>query len=699
MPVRRGLQPDQPVQYIRGVGPVRAQALRELGIQNLHDLLHHFPFRYEQQLGFVPLSELKPDTTVTVRGTIQRIGGRYPGMIIQIFDGEQEGRLRWFQRKHAPRDLGEGVTVEATGKVQLFNELPEIVQPVVRVLADNAPEATGKPELVGVYPATQQIKSATLRRVIIDLLDQPNLPLGDALPPELLRRQGLGPRAAAIKTLHKPQRLDDVEPARRRLAFEELFLLQLALLLRRQQRRGDHRGRVLHLTDEIDRRIRARFPFELTDAQRTVINEITRDLASGQPMTRLLQGDVGSGKTVVALYACLLAVAHGLQAAVMAPTEILAQQHHTKLEQYLAGSRVRRALLRGKQSPSRRRALLDRIRVAEIDLVVGTQALIQDDVLFHKLALVVVDEQHKFGVQQRALLRTKGPRPHALVMTATPIPRTLSMTVFGDLDVSALRGAPPGRGRVTTRLLRGGDFLRQMERLRPKLLEHEQAYVVCPQIDVAEESDNPRRGITAETAAALKTCEKLRNGPWRDVPIGLLHGRLKPDEKAEILAQFKSGALRALVSTTVVEVGVDVPNATLMIIEHAERFGVAQLHQLRGRIGRGTRDGTCLLIARTRNEESLARLNVLCETTDGFRIAEADLAQRGPGELLGTRQHGLPELHAANLGTDAELLLQARDAAAELLARDPALRAREHQALRARLYETYKDRLNLLDAG
>jgi ATP-dependent DNA helicase RecG len=444
-------------------------------------------------------------------------------------------------------------------------------------------------------------------------------------------------------------------------------------------------------------------------------------------MTRLLQGDVGSGKTVVALYASLVAIANGSQAAIMAPTEILAQQHFNKIEKYLAGSRVKFALLRGKQTKKHRAEVLASIESGETSLVVGTQALIQQDIAFADLAMVTVDEQHKFGVLQRAAFRTKGPMPHYLVMTATPIPRTLSMTVFGDLDVSVIKHGPPGRGKVITRITPAGKWSAVAKYVRERLERGEQAFVVCPVIgkDESDEAterrsdegrgNEPRhtkpsrdrkgavvqskRGPAAKLASAKETYEKLTAGPWRGLSVALLHGSMRPADKQAVMDDFVSGKTHALVATTVVEVGVDVANATIMVVEHAERYGLSQLHQLRGRIGRGGKDGLCVLIVHTRTGKALERLDVMANTTDGFKIAEADLSQRGPGELLGTRQHGLPELRVGDIISDFALLDQARADAFEIVAKDPQLRAPQHARMIPALKRMFGDKLALIDAA
>ena len=704
------LELDSPLQLLKGVGPARAEAFAELGVRTVADLLCYFPFRYEQELGHVEIAALRPGAIATIRGTITRVGGRYPGFTATVHDGTAAVKLRWFQRRQGGLGIYVGADVEATGPVEPYDDSLQIVQPSVRVIASAlkpAAEPRGARQ-APVYRATEQLPSATIRRIIEQLLNGGVPELPDALPVVLRRRHRLPSRTDAAREVHFPSGDAALAAARRRLAYEELFLLELAMALRRRKIKSLRSAALLLATPEIDRRIRARFPFALTPSQEAAIREIAADLGRGQPMTRLLQGDVGSGKTVVALYAGLIAVANKYQAALMSPTELLAQQHLRTIERFLHGSRVRTMLLAGAAGRSDRKARLSRIEAGEVDLVVGTQALIQHDVRFSKLGLVVVDEQHKFGVLQRATIRTKGLAPHYLVMTATPIPRTLAMTVFGDLDVSLLKESPPGRGVTHTRIITPGTTERLYAELRERLLRREeQAYVVCPMVNGASESgeEGAPPAAAGELAgagaplAAVEVFERLRNGPWQGVEIGLLHGAMTSAEKDAVIRSFASGRLRGLVSTTAVEVGVDVPGATIMVVESAERFGLSQLHQLRGRVGRGPRDADCFLLCRTRAASAAARLRVLTETRDGFRIAEADLRLRGPGELLGTRQHGLPELQVSDLSRDFELLELARADAFALIEIDPELRRPEHQLLRPALERMFGGKLALFDAA
>ncbi|MFH1746472.1 MAG: ATP-dependent DNA helicase RecG [Planctomycetota bacterium] len=713
------LRDDSPVQYIRGIGPARARWFDEAGLRTVGDLLYYFPFRHEVDSGEIEIADLRPGMKATIRGEVSQVRGRRgPSFTAKIYDGTETCVLRWFRQPFSARQLYPGALVIASGSVQHYNDRLEMVQPRVQVYPPDAvvfPQNRGT-RRVGIYRGAGRLKSEQIRRAVQVVLEQPHLPVEEFLPEDLLRKYDLPDRPSAVRQMHVPKDDAELQRARQRLAYEEFLLLELAMAIRRRKTIMLQKGQKLHVTPEVDKRIRARFPFKLTASQNEVIREITDDLESGRPMTRLLQGDVGCGKTVVALYACLAAIANGRQAALMAPTEILAQQHFGNIERYLQASRVRYVLLRGKLAARERAEILASIENGAIDLVIGTHALIQKDVVFARLALVVVDEQHKFGVMQRATFRTKGPLPHYLVMTATPIPRTLSMTVFGDLDVSIIRHSPPGRGRVTTKVVTTAQWKTVMNYVRQQLEQGSQAYVVCPQIGPADDSTPPvgsgadaSPDITGKKQAAIsarQVYQRLTKGPWRDLNVGLLYGSMNSAEKDRVIAAFAAGELHALVATTVVEVGVDVPNATIMVVENAERFGRSQLHQLRGRVGRGHQDSICVLIARgagrraaSESNKAAQRLAVMTETTDGFRIAEADLRQRGPGELFGTRQHGLPELRVGNLIDDFDLLERARADAFEIIRQDPSLEHPEHQALIPALKRMFGGKLALIDAA
>ncbi len=752
---------DDPVQFVKGVGPARARHFARLGVHTVGDLLEYFPFRHEAAAAETTIEKLRPGTTATIRGEIIDVRRRRGGLTAEIHDGTDACQLRWFNISYNTRDVRLGAMVSATGRVQEYDYCLEIVQPRIEVVTEAAVSTAAKspPRRVGVYRGNDDLKSTAISRVVQNLLNQSPLPVDEIVPAELVRKHELPSRESAIRQMHSPDGDRQLEQARARLAYEEFLLMELAIALRRDKLLSLEKGQKLHVTPEVDRRIRARFPFRLTASQDKVVREIVHDLESGRPMTRLLQGDVGSGKTVVALYACLAAIANGFQAAIMAPTEILAGQHFANVERYLRDSRVRFTLFRGGQGKKQRATALAKIESGEIDLVIGTHALIQKDVTFNKLAVVVVDEQHKFGVVQRAEFRTKGPMPHYLVMTATPIPRTLSMTVFGDLDVSIIKHAPPGRGKIVTKLVKRSQWETVMKYVRGRLEAGEQAYVVCPLIGEKQESTKPRsperngtsrdtsperkradrssaaatrwptasaggeanpdvkngagsasrnaRGNRESLTSAKEAFRKLTTGPWKGLSVGLLHGSLKSAEKQSTIEAFGSGKLHALVATTVVEVGIDVANATIMIVENADRFGLSQLHQLRGRVGRGSKESLCVLVSHKREQRGASagaskageRLAAMTRTTDGFKIAETDLRQRGPGELLGTRQHGLPELRFGDIVNDFALLDRARADAFEIIRKDPRLEQPQHKRMIPALRRMFGDKLALIDAA
>ncbi|NLM20601.1 MAG: ATP-dependent DNA helicase RecG [Peptococcaceae bacterium] len=632
---------SQSLQYVKGVGPQRFKQFANIGINTVEDLFKYFPRRYEIRRTR-KIEELKDNELATVVGTVvgsQISKGKIKVVKLNIAQEHKNIHAIWFNQIYIPKQFPPGTIVSVTGKVQWKNKIPELLA------TDIVKGSTEGPleEIVPVYPESGRLKSKTIRTIVKNILPQ-----AEKYYPEILPENGnqLMPRPQAYQEIHFPSSPEALKKARGRLVIEEILFLQLALaLLRSPEKQAP--GLVLDGGSELVNRFFSALPFQLTKAQTRVIKEIFRDMAnSRKAMTRLVQGDVGSGKTVVAMAAILKAVGSGYQAAMMAPTEVLAQQHYKALDKAFSPLGLKVVLLAGGQGKSERATILDQILSGQAQVAVGTQALIQENVAFRNLALVVTDEQHRFGVRQRTMLEDKGTNPHVLVMTATPIPRTLALTLYGDLQLSILDEMPPGRKPVITKKI--------SERNRPsleKFLERHislgrQVYVVCPLVEETEKSD---------LVSATKTAESLKQR-FPQSQVALLHGRMKSQEKEEIMERFRQGEIKVLVTTTVIEVGVDVPNASIMVVESAERFGLAQLHQLRGRVGRGQEQSYCILIS---NVTDNARLNILCHSEDGFRIAEEDLKIRGPGELLGLRQHGVPELRLTDLTRDSVLVEEA----------------------------------------
>jgi ATP-dependent DNA helicase RecG len=672
-----------PLTVLPGIGPRYAQTLRQLGLETLEDLLYYFPRRYDDYSRLKPINRLRYGEEVTVIGTVQSVnnrdtrGGRLNLTEVIVSDGTAALRVNWFNQPWLAKSITPGMQIVLSGKVDMYLGRLVMNSPEWEPLEQ---EHLHTNRIVPVYSLTAKVTQKMLRRIMYQTVAFWAPRIQDYLP-EWVRQAGeLMPLSRALLNIHFPESHEDLKAAQDRLAFDELFLLQLGVL---QQKRAwqANTAAIFEVPDSWLESLISNLPFELTNAQRRVLAEIRDDLRSGRPMNRLLQGDVGSGKTIVAALAIAMVTYHGAQAAFMAPTSILAEQHYRNLTgllsnpeaPLLAPDAIR--LLVGDTPESEKEAIRTGLADGSIKLVIGTHALIEDPVTFANLQLVIIDEQHRFGVEQRAALRLKGNNPHLLVMTATPIPRSLALTIYGDLDLSVMDEMPRGRQPIETHLLSPLERERAYALIRAEIKKGHQAFIIYPLIEKSQNNNND------EAKAAVEEYERLQREIFPDLRLGLLHGRLPPAEKDRIMRAFRNGEFHILVSTSVVEVGVDIPNATVMLIEGANRFGLAQLHQFRGRVGRGQAQSYCLLIPETNDDIENERLLAMVETNDGFVLAERDLQQRGPGEFLGTRQAGYSELRMANLA-NVHLIEKARRLAQSLFEQDPDLSFPEHQPLR-----------------
>ncbi len=684
---------DRPAQFLKGVGPKRAGTLARIGLLTARDVLYHIPHRYEDASTVRPIASLETGDDVTVVGRVVSKGVIPTRKRLRIFQAvirDRSGSVEcsWPGQPHLDRVIRRGDLLLLTGNVRFFHgrQLHPREFTLLAREDEAAPDAR-EGRVFPVYPATEGLGHRQVRKIIADNLDGllEEVAEEDPLPPEDAKQLGLPSRRDALERLHRPARMAEAEEGRRRLAYDELLLLQLAHALVRRRTEAAARGTAFQRVGTLTRDFISRLPFSLTAAQRRVLREIGADMAQPRPMSRLLQGDVGSGKTVVALGAMLRAVENGYQAALMAPTEILAEQHARSMDALLNGL-AEPVLLTGRLDAAEQRRVSGMIADGSAPLVVGTHALIQEGVGFRRLGLAVVDEQHRFGVRQRMALRDQGGGVDLLVMSATPIPRSLALTLYGDLDVSVLDELPPGRTPVRTGIRRPEDREKVYAFVRAQVERGRQAYVVYPLVEESEK---------LAVASATEGFRELGEGPLSGLRIGLLHGQLPAEEKERVMTGFVRGEIDVLVATTVIEVGIDVPNATVMVVENAERYGLSQLHQLRGRVGRGGEESFCILIPAAGGERE--RLRVMVETDDGFEIARADLRIRGQGELLGSRQSGVPAFRFADIERDAALLDRARQDARTLVERDPELGSAPR--LRVELERSYAERLEMFGVG
>ncbi len=703
---RAALALDTPIQYCKGIGPKRAELLKKLGIVTVEDALWYLPWRYEDRGNLKKIGRVSYGSYETVAGRVvsadvaQTKRRRVRIFELVITDGSGMLVGSWFNQPFMKKAFREGQQVILSGVVKANpyrGGLPQMDNPDYEIIEEEEQDHlihTGR--TVPIYRSTAGLSVRYLRSMMKAVLDSCGAAMQEALPDYLVRKHSLIPAAEAMTEVHFPAKEQDLEAlnrgtsaAHRRLSFEELFVLELGLALRKQGVSIEKKGIRFQYKGAIESELRGNLPFTLTRAQERVIAEIRGDMTAERPMNRLVQGDVGCGKTVVALIAALIAVENGYQACIMAPTEILAGQHFKSITAMASRLGIAVRLLTGRIRKKEKEALLAEIGSGAAQIVVGTHALIEQQVKFSRLGLAIIDEQHRFGVMQRSTLTAKGYEPDVLVMTATPIPRTLALTVYGDLDVSVIDELPPGRTPVVTRLYFESRRREAYAFIEKELGQGRQVYVVYPLVEETEKSD---------LKAATEMASHLRRDVFPQWNIGLLHGRMKGDEKESVMGLFKAGEIHILVSTTVIEVGVDVPNATIMVIEHPERFGLAQLHQLRGRVGRGGHQSYCILMGpRMFAEEARERLTAFSRTNDGFKIAEEDLRLRGPGEFFGTRQSGLPDLRAANIIRDAALLEQARKDAFDLIQQDPKLDL--FRPLKELLQRKWRGRLGLISVG
>ena len=691
------------IQYLKGIGPKRAKALNKLGLETIEDLLYYFPRRWEDRTNFLTIAELKDGETQTIRARVissgQRQSWKRRGFkILEVIVSDGTGNILcvWFNQPYLKDYFKLGASLILYGRIERYAKRLQMNSPEFEIIGEEEEEALNIGRIVPVYSLPEHTTQRYFRKVVKRALDEYLPHIGDFLPFDIRSRNKLPNLAKSLLGIHFPESPELKQEAFRRLSFDEFFFFQIPLAIRKAAKKEKpgiaHKIEGKPVADFI-----ANLPFRLTSGQEKVILEIKADMARSQVMQRLLQGDVGSGKTVVATIAALIAIQGGYQAAFMVPTEILAKQHYDKIKSQVPAcrqgsykSQVKIGLLVGGLPVNEKERVYREISEGEIDLIIGTHALLEESLKFKNLGLVVIDEQHKFGVGQRALLPQKAAHPDVLIMTATPIPRTLAITLYGDLDVSVINELPAGRLPIETQHFNQEEISLAYELCRQHLKRNSQVYIIYP---VIEES------YALDIAGAKKMYEELKKGEFRDFKLGLIHGRLKQKEQDEMMFKFKNKELDILVATTVLEVGIDVPEATCMIIAHAERFGLSQLHQLRGRVGRGSKKSACLLVTTAQTPEAQARIAGMVAYQDGFRIAEEDLKIRGPGEFFGSRQHGLSELKIANPLTQMQLLKRAREEAVKLINSDPYLVDRQNSLLKEKLLQRFPEYEKLMVVG
>lgn len=690
----------KPVQYVKGVGPKRAEQLARLGISTVEDLLYHIPFRYQDRREIRKIRDLVGGEEGATVGQLVRMGKRFVSRsrrwVLEGVVRDETGFLflRWYnQHRYFEQKYQLGQRVLLFGKVEVgLKGGSWMIHPDMELVEEEEDTA----RLLPIYNKTTEMTVGAMRRLVHGAVNEYVNLVPNGVPSEISERLDLMDLSTALRHLHLPPLDADVtalndaaSSAHRAVVFDELFYLQLGMSIRRRNMVKEDGLSIV--PGPLVRQLHDVLPFRLTGAQERVLDTIFHDMAAPHPMNRLVQGDVGSGKTIVAFCAAMAALDSGYQVAFMAPTELLAEQHYRTLKPLADKLEVSITMLTGEIKPQQKREIYNLLEQGKVEIAVGTHALIQENVRFHRLGLAIIDEQHRFGVMQRAALKRLGANPDMLLMTATPIPRTLALTIYGDLDVSAIDELPPGRKPVATRVFHEGDRQKAYQAVKEQIDKGHQAYIVYPLVEESEKLD---------LKAATSMADELSKTFFKGYSIGLVHGRMKGEEKDAVMSRFKAGEHQLLVSTTVIEVGIDVPNATVILIEHAERFGLAQLHQLRGRVGRGQAESFCVLLAQyTPADESIRRLRVMVETNDGFKIAEADLTFRGPGEFLGTRQSGMPDFRVANIVRDSRILELAREEAEAWLAKDPDLTSPASRRQRVILEDRWAGRLELARVG
>lgn len=679
------------IQYIPGVGPKRAKYFQKIGIRNVKDALLHYPRDYLSKVTDKTISELSINQVAAVKAKItskKNVFRKYGKSIFQVVVSDGTGYIHciWFNASNwLSQQFVEGKEVVVMGKLQFYGKKLSFVHPDVEFLDKKKKRSFWSArDFLPIYDLTEGLTNKLLRKVIYNIFKM-GFEIKETLPDYLVKELNLLPKTQALQMLHMPKDEQEIDKARRRFIFEELFYIEL-MLARKRKNWSRKIGNSLQLKKTLTTQLKNKLSFDLTSAQKKVINEIVKDMKSRSQMNRLLQGDVGSGKTIVSIFAMLLAVENNYQAAIMAPTEILAQQHYMSLKAYLKNFDVNITILLGGNYKGKKE-IISNIQNGKYDIIIGTHALIQKKIEFNNLGLIVIDEQHRFGVMQRKNLIEKGQTPDKLVMSATPIPRSLALTIYGDLEVSIIDEMPPQRKEIYTNWIKAEKEPEVLQFIKKKIKQGRQAFIVCPLVEESEKTD---------LKAATSIYKKLSTGTFSQDRVELLHGKMKNEKKDRIMQEFSQGNIDLLVSTTVIEVGIDVPNATIMMIEHAERFGLSQLHQLRGRVGRGEHKSYCVLVAyEPISETGLRRLNTMKETNDGFKIAEVDLEIRGPGEFFGTEQSGIPQLKIANIIRDKDILEQARNVAFKIIDIDFDLKLKKNRKLKQKYQKEYLNKEKL----